>query len=113
MPHKYGAKRMVVDGITFPSQKEGNRYIELKFWQMAGEISDLTVQPEFELQAKFTDQTGKKHQPIIYKSDFSYLEKGDSLYTIEEVKGMKTPVFKIKWKLVLKQYGLSYNFIIT
>ena len=47
MAAKYRNKKLVVDGITFDSTKEGNRYIDLKILQKEGIISKLEIQPDF------------------------------------------------------------------
>ena len=46
---KLNNQAVVIDGIKFQSQKEGNRYCELKLLQRAGEISDLELQKRYEL----------------------------------------------------------------
>ena len=50
---KYKNKKITIDGITFDSQLEANRYCELKLLFKAGEISQLRLQPEFELIPAF------------------------------------------------------------
>jgi dsDNA-binding SOS-regulon protein len=45
--NKYNAKKTVVDGITFHSKKEADRYCELRLLQKAGQISHLELQPVF------------------------------------------------------------------
>ncbi|MDD3747626.1 MAG: DUF1064 domain-containing protein, partial [Anaerostipes sp.] len=42
---KYGARKTVIDGITFDSKREAKRYQELKLLEQAGEISYLELQP--------------------------------------------------------------------
>src|SRR5574344_1314908 len=46
---KYRSKRTVVDGITFDSKKEANRYCELKLLEKSGEIKNLELQKKFVL----------------------------------------------------------------
>ena len=41
---KYRSKRTVIDGITFDSKKEANRYCELKLLEKSGEIKNLDLQ---------------------------------------------------------------------
>ena len=41
---KYGNKKTVVDGIAFDSQKEANRYCELKLLWRGHEIDNLKRQ---------------------------------------------------------------------
>ena len=97
---KYRAIKTVVDGITFDSKKEAKRYSELKMMEKAGIITTLRLQPEFKCMVK-----GKK--VCTYKADFEYLmvdEEGPDgqigYYIVEDVKGFKTPVYRLKKKLV-------------
>lgn len=41
---KYKNKKITLDGITFDSRKEANRYRELKLLERAGEIHTLELQ---------------------------------------------------------------------
>lgn len=100
---KYNAKKTYVDGIKFDSRREAAYYGELKIRAKAGEITDLKLQPSFVLQKGFRDKTGKKHQPIKYIADFSFIENRELV--VVDVKGLETPVFKIKRKLFLAQYS--------
>ena len=109
--HKYNAKKVTIDGVTFDSKREARRYLELKQLSAAGEIHGLELQPQFELQEKFTDMHGKKHQAINYVADFRYVENGHII--IEDVKGVETAVFKIKKKLLLFKYGRQFIFRIV
>ena len=51
--NKYGARKTVIDGITFDSKREAIRYQELKLLERAGEIKDLELQPKYILQPKY------------------------------------------------------------
>ena len=99
---KYGNVKTIIDNITFDSKKESNRYIELKARQQCGQIANLALQPEFQLQEPFIDSMGVRHRAITYKADFMYLDRGDVI--VEDVKGKKTEVYRIKKKLLLKRY---------
>ena len=46
---KYGNKKVQVDGITFDSRKEANRYAELKMLEKCGAIKQLELQKKFVL----------------------------------------------------------------
>ena len=102
MKNKYGNIKTTVDNYTFASKAEGERYWELKQLQKTKKITDLQLQPKFELQPKFVDAKGNKHQSITYVADFQYLEDGQ--YVVEDVKGMETAVYKLKKKLFLFKY---------
>lgn len=102
--NKFGAKKTVVDGITFASKFEADRYITLKYLQMAGEIKDLVLQPKFKIYNGFTDRYGKKRQPIYYIADFQYYEVEIGETVVEDTKGFDTDVFMMKKKMFLDQY---------
>lgn len=99
---KYHAKQTVVDGIKFPSKKEAARYGELKLRERAGEIRSLRVHsPRYSF----------KHNGVIicdYVPDFVYdeLENGAWKPVVEDVKGVLTPVYRIKRNLMLAFYGV-------
>ena len=100
--NKYRNRRAVRDGVEFDSQAEATRYGELKLLVQAGAISDLRLQPSYELQAAFVDTSGVKHRAIAYIGDFEYIEAGRVV--CEDVKGMRTPVFLLKMKLFKFRY---------
>lgn len=107
--HKYGAKRVKIDGYTFDSQAEARRYQELKLLAQAREIAGLTVHPRFVLQQAFIDREGKKQRAITYEADFSYYEVTEGTTTaqplvVEDVKGARTAVFRLKAKMFQFKY---------
>ena len=104
---KYNAHKTIIDNISFDSRKEADRYRELRFLENAGIIKHLARQPEFTLQEAFMCD-GKKERKIVYRADFMYEEDGRTV--VEDVKGMKTEVYKLKRKLFLYQYGDKYVF---
>lgn len=87
---------------TFDSKAEARRYEELRLAEQAGAISSLTIHPTYELQAAFTDSAGRRHRAIRYEGDFSYTEHGRAV--VEDVKGHRTEVFKLKEKLFRFRY---------
>lgn len=95
--HKYGAKQTEVDGHIFPSKAEAKRYIELKLLERAGQISNLRLQPKYEILPKF-----KSNQAIHYIGDFEYIENGKKV--VEDVKGVKTAVYRLKKKMFEYKY---------
>lgn len=110
MRNKYKAKKTLVDGVVFDSKKEAARYQELKLLEKAGIIKDLSLQPNFLLQGSFKCQ-GKTHRKIEYIADFQYYVVKDKKWVVEDVKGYRTDVYKIKKKLFLKRYGEEVDFI--
>lgn len=110
--HKFGAKETYVDGIRFPSEGEARRYLDLKYLEKSGEIRDLRLQPKFVIFDGFTDNAGKKHQPIHYIADFQYWEEGQAMEIVEDFKGKETRIFQMKMKMFLYRYP-QYLFRIT
>lgn len=102
--HKYGAQRTQVGNLIFDSKREAMHYAKLLEMQKEGLIRDLKLQPEFVLQEKFTDKTGKHHRAIVYIADFQFVEVSTGLTIVVDTKGMATPVFKLKLKLLLYRY---------
>lgn len=98
---KYNARRTELDGITFDSKREADRYAMLKILQKAGEISDLELQPEYELIPGYVYE-GKKIRPLKYRADFRYRNRGQLV--VEDCKGCKTPVYLLKKKMLLHKY---------
>ncbi len=94
--NKYHAKKVTVNGIKFDSKLEANRWLELKLMEKAGRISNLRRQVEFVLQPSFR-KNGKTIRKISYFADFVYIENGFTI--IEDTKGIKTDVFRLKKKL--------------
>ena len=94
---KYGNIKVKLDGITFDSLKERDRYLILLMRQKLGEISGLEVHPRFKLEVN----GGKV---CTYCADFQYFTchsdiKG-STFVVEDVKGVKTAVYKLKKRLM-------------
>jgi hypothetical protein len=91
-PSKYRAKPQVVNGVRFASKAEFRRYCQLKQLELAGEISDLKLQPRFPL-------TINGVKVCTYVGDFLYMHAGKMV--LEDVKGHSTAVYRLK-KALLK-----------
>ena len=90
---KYHNIKTVIDGIKFDSKKEAKRYQELVIMQKAGLIRDLKCQQPYAITVNTF--------PICkYIVDFIYYDNNAAELIIEDVKGFKTPVYKIKKKLM-------------
>jgi hypothetical protein len=105
--HKYNAKKTEVDGIIFDSKKEAARYQELKLAEKAGLISGLELQPKFSIDINGIHICN-------YFADFRYQDRVEerfsglkSIVVVEDVKGVKTPVYKLKKKLVKAIHGFD------
>lgn len=110
---KYGNKRTEIDGISFASQREANRYGELKLLQRAGEIREL------ETQVRFPFVINEQHV-CSYVADFTYSEKvpwQERGYedrspqawrpVVEDCKGFRTDVYGLKKKLLKAIFGID------
>lgn len=105
---KYNSRKTIVDGITFDSRKEAKRYEELKIMEQEGLIKGLQLQVPFELVPSFTieiDGKKKKRRNIRYIADFVYYENDNKV--VEDVKGRKTDVYKLKKKLFEYKYKVT------
>ena len=103
---KYHAKKTVVDGITFDSRREADRYLVLKGMEEDGSIEGLRRQVRYELVPAF-DVGGKHYRPVFYVADFVYLDKETGKTVVEDVKGMRTDMYRLKSKLFARRYGMS------
>lgn len=97
--NKYKAQKKIIDGIKFDSIKESKRYIQLKQLEKLGIIKELELQKVFELQPKYINNKGQHIRAITYKADFFYYDVKKEQYVVEDTKGFKTDVYKIKKKL--------------
>ena len=111
--NKYKNKKTEIDGIVFDSKKEAKLYEELKLRKKAGDIINFECQPEFELLPAFFTSEGQKIRKMTYRADFLVFH--DGLTEIIDVKGKKTAVFQLKWKLMLWKHGRTgeYKFTIV
>lgn len=103
---KYHATKTVVDGITFDSKREAKRYSELKLMERAGVIKELRRQVRYELIPAF-DVAGKHYRPTSYVADFVYVDTKTGKEVVEDVKGMRTPLYRVKAKLFAYKFGVS------
>lgn len=96
---KYKNVRTEVDGITFASKKEAKRYGELRLMQKAGVIDHLKTHPAFPLV--INDEC-----VCSYIADFCY-NLPDGKLVVEDCKGFKTDVYKLKAKLMKAVHGID------
>lgn len=95
---KYKSIRTEVDGVWFDSKREAARYSELKMLMRSGIITALELQPEFPIVIN-------GYKICIYRADFKYKAR-EGWTVIEDSKGMQTPVYKLKKKLVEAVHGV-------
>ena len=97
---KYNNVKTNVGGLKFDSKKEAMRYLELKQMEKTGHISDLELQVVYPLII---------NGMIIckYIADFRYCINPSINYTVEDVKGVKTPIYRLKKKLMKAIYKID------
>lgn len=117
---KYGAKKVIRDGMTFDSQKEYKRWNELVLLQRAGRISGLQRQVKFELIPTLREESTEVYKagpqkglpkpgaviekPVHYVADFVYQEDGKTV--VEDSKGFRTADYILKRKMMLYIHGI-------
>ena len=102
--NKYKNKKIIVDGFKFDSMKEARRYKELKLLERGGAITGLVLQPKFLLIPTIRREGYKTEEVTHYIADFAYTEKKTGKEVVEDVKGYKTKVYKLKKKMFLYKY---------
>lgn len=100
MAHKYNAKKVTVDGITFDSVAESIYYEEHK------NVPNMRRQEKFVLLDKFL-LNGKAYREVSYKPDFTFYDDEGNLIKVVDVKGMILPEFKMKAKFFAARYGVQ------
>lgn len=103
-PSKYRNQPTEVDGIRFASKKEARRYSDLKLLERAKEIENLVLQPRYPL-------TVAGMHVATYVGDYQYDEVKSGRRVTEDVKGVKTDVFRIKAKLFQALYGREVTIV--
>jgi hypothetical protein len=95
----------------YDSKKEAMRALELKQMQKNGKIFELEEQVSFELIPKQVKDGKVLERACTYKADFAYYLKDSNFFyrelVVEDVKGMKTEVYRIKKKLMLHVHGIQ------
>lgn len=102
--NKYGARRTTVDGITFASAREARRFCELKILERVGKITDLVLQPRFQIVVN-------EQKVCTYVADYSYREVLNQdvagPIVIEDAKGVRTEVYKLKKRLMKAVHNIE------
>lgn len=115
---KYGAVKTTVDGIVFDSKAEAARWVVLRAMERAGKIVRLKRQHDFELVTLRTDIRGnvQEHECTgrvwvvgYYRADFTYDEllAAKTEFVVEDVKGFRTAMYRLKKKHFEAQYGIT------
>lgn len=113
--NKYGNTRVG----KYQSKRERDRAVILKLLEKQGLIKDLKEQVRFELipsqrgmvngitKGKRVIKEGVVEQPITYYADFTYTDVKSGEFVVEDTKGFRTEVYKIKRKLMLYMHNIK------
>lgn len=93
--NKYRNQPTIVDGIRFASKKEAKRYNELKLLKQSGDVIDFELQKSYKLAGRYR-----------YVCDFLVKWKNGK-EDVEDVKGFKTPVYKLKKAWMKDKYNID------
>ena len=101
-PAKYRNEPIVVDGKRFDSKGEAERFLQLHYRAMAGEISGLRRQVAFSLSVNGM-AIG------TYVADFVYYETRSKKLVVEDWKSpaSKTDLYEWKKKHLLAEHGIA------
>ena len=121
-PHKFRAHPCYVDRIgqvidlapgekppkgseRFDSRREASRWVTLRAREIVGEITHLKRQHRFRLYAPRAD----RRMVVIttYVADFVYWDTRTGQRVVEDAKGYKTPIYKMKKRWLLVQEGIE------
>jgi hypothetical protein len=91
--NKYRAKAVVTDEGRFASQREYAHWCEMKLQEKAGWISHLERQKKFRIEIN-------GHHICDYVADEVFFDTATGKRVVVDVKGVKTPVYKLKKKLM-------------
>ncbi len=109
---KFNARKVERHGIKFDSTLEADRWDFLLLMQRQGLITELKRQVTFTLfpdewrdevqHLKTKDKTVKRlaMRGIKYVADFQYYNVQAGSHVVEDTKGMTTPEYKLKEKLM-------------
>lgn len=113
---KFRNKKVKFDNITFDSQAEYRRYLWLKDEVEQGNITLLKVHPKFVLEPKKAHFNARTLETevigaITHAPDFSYVDtRGFEI--VEDVKGVATDAWKLKYKLFRNRYPHIHYLVI-
>jgi len=90
---------------VFDSAAELRRWVELRAMEANREITELRRQDTFEYR-------GRRGKTLFtYKADFVYRRAGK--LNVEDVKGVRTAVYRLKKKLIEDRFGIEIREVTT
>lgn len=97
---KYRNVPVEIGGERFDSKREAKRWGELKLLEASGEISELARQVKYPLIIA-------GHHICDYIADFVYVRTAHRVLVVEDTKGCKTAVYRLKKKLMRAIYQIE------
>ena len=116
--NKYHAKKCRFGDEVYDSKKEMKRHQELLLLEKVGKISNLRRQVKYILipvQREYTCETDRKgnykkgkvlERECTYIADFEYIDNESGEVVVEDTKGYRTEVYRIKRKMMLYIRGI-------
>ena len=101
--NKYGNKKIKVDGRTYDSKDEHNRWCQLEWQVQADEICDLTFHPRFDIVV-----AGIYIGKMTLDAGYRIRKTGQPIY--EDTKSAATrkdPTYRLRKKLVEAIYSIT------
>lgn len=114
---KYNAKKVTIDGHRFDSQREGVEYIALRDRHKKGEIAHLIIHPRFALiyddkpVRALPNKLGHKGPELAYFADFSFVDLKTGVWHVVDIKGVDTPVSRLKRAWVKAIYDVDVEIV--
>lgn len=100
---KYGNRKTEILGKVFDSKREADRWLYLRVEELAGRISNLRTQVPYEIVINGL-------LVCKYIADFVYDQDGVEI--VEDVKGFKTQIYRLKKKLMLAVLGIEIKEVV-
>ena len=92
---KYNAVKVDFNGIKFDTKRDQERYCDFKMMENAKQITGLQHQVPFILEGS------------TYIADFVYFDYETKAFVVEDTKGFRTQVYKMKKKAMFERYGIK------
>lgn len=103
--NKYHAKRITVDGRTYDSQAEARYGEQLLLLERARKVGGVERQRPFHV-------LGPKGELVCtYNADFCFWDHEQDRFRVIDVKGVETPVFRLKRKLLRAFLGIDVELV--
>ena len=101
---KYRNIKAEYNGDVYDSRKEMRRACALDMLVRCGRIKFLERQKRFILQDGYVTRDRRKIRPISYIADFVYYDNDKKSWVVEDVKGVRTDVYRLKRKMFEFRY---------